>query len=60
MKLTTWIKNSKVKKVDLADSLGITYRALYNYMKGRRPNLTIARKIVKLSGGQVSYEELAK
>lgn len=60
MKLNTWIRTSKVKKVDLANSLGITYRALYNYMKGRRPKLTIARKIVKLSDGQVSYEDMAK
>jgi DNA-binding XRE family transcriptional regulator len=60
MKLSAWIKKSKIKRVDVAKQLGITYRALYNYERGRRPLIKIAQRIVKLSGDQVTYDDLAK
>lgn len=60
MKLTAWIKNRKKSKIDIAAELGITYRALYNYEKGRRPSLVVARRIVEVSEGKVSYNELSK
>jgi predicted transcriptional regulator len=60
MKFAAWVKQNKNKKIDIARSLGITYRALYNYEQGRRPSLRVAHKIVAVSGGKVSYNELAK
>ena len=58
MKLKAYLKKTKIPVTAFAKSLGITRELIYAYFGRSNPSLETAVKIVKVTGGQVSYKDL--
>ena len=61
MELTEYFKKHGIKKVWFAESIGISLTSLGRIMKGTHyPSAKTAQKIVELTNGEVTFEDLFK
>lgn len=59
MKLKDWMHKNNVKATTMANQMGITAASFSGYVKGKTsPSLENAIKIVRITGGDVQYEDL--
>lgn len=58
MKVDRWIKKIGWTPAVFARQLGISHQAATKIVHGGRPRPENARKIIELSGGQVSWEDI--
>jgi transcriptional regulator with XRE-family HTH domain len=58
MKIKDYLEKYGVTLQQMADELGVTAPAVFYYRNGRVPSPEIARKIVKMTNGEVSYADL--
>jgi len=59
MNLDIWVEASEISKRKLAEELNINESTLYKYLnRTRMPRLDIAIKIVELSDGVVTFEDM--
>ena len=58
MKVGRWIREIGWTTAVLARALGISHQAAAKIVKGGRPNPENSRKIIELSGGKVTWDDL--
>lgn len=57
-KLARYMKRHKISDVAMAEQLGVTRMAVYNYRKGlRTPKGSVMRKIRDVTGGKVRADD---
>jgi len=60
MKLKEWMLKGGHTPASLGIRLGVHPASVYRYIKGQRPNIRVAQKIIKVSGGKVNLNDLLK
>ncbi len=61
MELKKYLESNYITKRGFAKKLGVTESTLYNIISGRAyPAAKVAQKIVELTNGEVTFEELFK
>jgi transcriptional regulator with XRE-family HTH domain len=58
MKVDRWIRKIGWTTAVLARQLGVSHQAAAKIVKGGRPNPENSRKIIELSGGKVTWDDL--
>lgn len=58
MKLSTWIKKNKFTQEQLAKKLGVKQQTISRYVNGYPPKRKLAYKIVAITSGMVTTNDL--
>lgn len=59
MRLTEYLKREKMTPMRFAREIGCHYQSIYNYVrKGTKPTLTVAKKIIDYTSGEVDINDL--
>jgi len=59
MRLSEWMEKEGLSGVETAQAVGVSAAALSGYVTGQTmPRLTVAIKIVELTKGEVSFQDL--
>jgi len=58
MKITEYMYLNSINAQNLASKAGLSFATVYNVMQGKTINLASAKKLVKATGGLVTYEDL--
>lgn len=59
MKLKLWLEKNNISQLVFADKLNVSTSTLSRYISGERKiSLSMAIKIVKLTGGELSCQDL--
>lgn len=60
MDIREYIFKNRITQKDFAKILGISAKTLWTIVHGADVKMSLARKIVRITKGQVTYEEIAK
>lgn len=58
MNLKQYLEKNKINADEFAVKHGFGIASVYRYLRGKRPNFKVARKIEEVTEGKVTIEEL--
>jgi hypothetical protein len=58
MKIEQYLKKNNLSHAAFARQVGLSHTHIRNYLQGTTPNLKAAMKMVKLTNGDITYEDL--
>ena len=58
MKLVDYLKNNNITQVAFAEMIGVTQMTVYRLLNGHDPSARIGRKIIKVTDGTVTWDDM--
>ena len=58
MKLSDYLKATKIRPCDFAEMIDVSIASVYKYLKGIRPQSKTMLLIIKASKGKVTHEDM--